>query len=494
MKFLAITLSILSLALITGCSGGGEAADTIADAINQGENNGDVDSNNPQDPSDGSQTSDPNNGNGGNSGGNGNNPNPTGPQPGDKVENLEGSQFASYPTVGTPVNYDRNINAEPNSDTMIPIVSIVNQPAPYIPQTQARIDIWAADNVNGTGLRNIQCSVDSASYSVCGEQLDLSNLDDGLHSVNVRAQDYDDNYSEEAIYYFYVDTTPPVVSIVNSPGAVSSPQNNSFQFSSDEAGSGLDKYECQINGGQYQDCNESLALQNLESGNQQINVRAIDNVGNISAETQYSWVVDGDAPIITVNSQPNDIVYIEFNTPSVNFSVVDTLSPQGVTITCTVNGQAQACASGQDVLVPTNAPTNYVFTVTAPDQVGNSATQSIQWQSLFAAEDRSTVASVSDDRPVDIMFVIDNSGSMNFERSSLAQRIDGMISKINGLDWQIGVISTDATSNDAKSMGRMIELIGMPGQYILDSTMDEATAQSVFGNTVQNFGEGSGRE
>ena len=38
MKFLAITLSILSLALITGCSGGGEAADTIADAINQGEN------------------------------------------------------------------------------------------------------------------------------------------------------------------------------------------------------------------------------------------------------------------------------------------------------------------------------------------------------------------------------------------------------------------------------------------------------------------------
>jgi hypothetical protein len=83
---------------------------------------------------------------------------------------------------------------------------------------------------------------------------------------------------------------------------------------------------------------------------------------------------------------------------------------------------------------------------------------------------------------------------MSFERSNLAQRIDGMIGVIDGLDWQIAVTSTDTTSSNAVSDGNLIEMIGLPGQYILNSNMDPATAQSVFGNTVQNFPGGSGRE
>ena len=194
------------------------------------------------------------------------------------------------------------------------------------------------------------------------------------------------------------------------------------------------------------------------------------------------------------SKRPALTVYLDDPTPVIQFRVSDSHSPNGLAASCFLNGQSFACASLTDLQIPATQAQNFTFEIIAQDILGNQSSASLSWQTLNRAINKQTLLSVDSVRPVDILFVIDNSGSMSNERENLAQRIDGMINVIDGLDWQIAVTSTDSRSNDAKSDGRLIEMIGMPGTHVLDSSMNVNLAQSVFGNTVQNFGNGSNTE
>jgi hypothetical protein len=55
--------------------------------------------------------------------------------------------------------------------------------------------------------------------------------------------------------------------------------------------------------------------------------------------------------------------------------------------------------------------------------------------------DQSTVSGI-----VDILIVVDNSGSMDAEQANLASKLDPLLSYITNTDWQIGVVTTDASS------------------------------------------------
>ncbi len=469
----------LSFFLFVGCLGGGEEAAP--------QNANDNAASGSQTPTDNPTVTEPTNPPP---------PEPTEPttSPGDKVEVSAGTQGATYPAIGSNINYDVNPTVEPNTDINAPIIALISHPSPYIPQATGSITLWAADDVNGIGLKEIECSIDGGNYNQCDNQVIMDNLSDGLHTIEARAVDYDGNQSGVVSYAFYVDTTAPVVSIVNQPTPSTNQPTAQFEFQAQDAGSGISTYQCRIDSSQYENCESSEIFSNLADGAHTVTVRAVDNVGNLSQPTSYQWVVDTQGPQIQFVTRPPAIVYIETDQPMINFTVSDLLSPNGITTRCTLNGVARACAAGQTISIPTASPTSYTFTVIATDQAGNSSTSTVNWQSVFLAENRSTTISVGDDRPVDILFVVDNSGSMNFERSNLAQRIDGMISQIAGLDWQIAITSTDATNNNERSNGQLIPLMGLTGEYILDSNMDVNVAQSIFGNTVQNFAGGSGNE
>lgn len=109
---------------------------------------------------------------------------------------------------------------------------------------------------------------------------------------------------------------------------------------------------------------------------------------------------------------------------------------------------------------------------------------------------------------VDILVIVDNSGSMSVEQQNLASPFNGFISRLNssGLDWQIGVTSTDVCPETAPEgfcpsglNGARGRFMGAPGsnpafgnQYIIKPG---SNAQQLFAQRVQRGSEvGSGDE
>ena len=77
----------------------------------------------------------------------------------------------------------------------------------------------------------------------------------------------------------------------------------------------------------------------------------------------------------------------------------------------------------------------------------------------------------------DILFVVDNSGSMFNEQEKVGEKINSMISKIQKIDWQIGITTTDVSNGPHGIKG---DLLNFPdGSKILSPSSTEIVNQFV---------------
>lgn len=83
----------------------------------------------------------------------------------------------------------------------------------------------------------------------------------------------------------------------------------------------------------------------------------------------------------------------------------------------------------------------------------------------------------------DILFVIDNSSSMHSEQKKISQRFDKFIEQVRGLDWHIGITTTDPRANEAWSDGRLHAFPN--GDYFLTPDLGEEKAQNQFAKHVR---------
>lgn len=204
---------------------------------------------------------------------------------------------------------------------------------------------------------------------------------------------------------------------------------------------------------------------------------------------------------ITVDTLAPEILFQQYPTSSIQegsgtqiiYDVVD--AGVGVeSVECSLNEVVQTCAGGRaTVQIPALASGNYTFTVRARDQYGLEATKSVSWQVTKANRSLEHRIGVAEYRKWDILFVIDNSGSMRYEQQSMANRTRNFLQILQGLDWQIAVTTTDP-SHSTLGDGRLIPLSGLSGRYVLDSTMEMTEAQSVLSQTLQRRETGSGSE
>lgn len=82
---------------------------------------------------------------------------------------------------------------------------------------------------------------------------------------------------------------------------------------------------------------------------------------------------------------------------------------------------------------------------------------------------------------VDVLFIIDNSGSMLAEQEKLGQRLNSFITSLDEVDWQIGITTTDASNGTFGIKGSLVNL-DSTSQKILKPTL--SNYESLFMNSV----------
>ncbi len=106
-------------------------------------------------------------------------------------------------------------------------------------------------------------------------------------------------------------------------------------------------------------------------------------------------------------------------------------------------------------------------------------------------EKKSMSLNVSAPERVDILFVVDNSVSMKFEQENMAKRVSTFINSINGLDWQMGIVTTDVDDPySLTSDGKLLKFNSL-NTYILNSKMEKNAVELAFGETIQRTEKGS---
>src|SRR5882672_8876374 len=66
---------------------------------------------------------------------------------------------------------------------------------------------------------------------------------------------------------------------------------------------------------------------------------------------------------------------------------------------------------------------------------------------------------------VDILFIDDNSASMEVNESSLGSKFTSFIAAIKGLNWQIGITTTDCGDDEWAICGSLLTLNGLGNTY-----------------------------
>jgi len=120
---------------------------------------------------------------------------------------------------------------------------------------------------------------------------------------------------------------------------------------------------------------------------------------------------------------------------------------------------------------------------------------------LRYADYSKNVVVANQSKQVDILVVIDNSGSMAFEQKNMGDRFDSFIDQLQGLDWRVGITTTSVAQMDDKT-GRVIRddtdgrLLRMEGtqQYYLSSTDGAQVVKQAFRATIQRKETGSPNE
>jgi hypothetical protein len=204
---------------------------------------------------------------------------------------------------------------------------------------------------------------------------------------------------------------------------------------------------------------------------------------------------------IAIDQAGPEIVFAKYpSAPSeegLDVEIVFTVSDAGSgvsEVTCQMGTVTKPCSAGLNkITLPKMAGGDYTFSVSAKDNFNFSSQKSVTFSVSSLYKQMAQSVKVNEYKKVDILFVIDNSGSMEYEQKSMASRVRNFLDVVKGLDWQIAVTTTDPVHKTLGD-GRLVPLYGKTNSYILNSAMTDADARYTLGMTLQRPEVGSGYE
>ena len=274
-----------------------------------------------------------------------------------------GAAWASIPVFAVTVRYENPTfrSATVKIDKTAPILTFgAPTPAPNAAgwhNSDVSIAFTAADALSGVASTSIPSPL-------------VLNTEGDNVTGDVTVTDAAGNSATFTSPAVKIDKTAPHISATRTPGPNAAGWNNTdvtVSFAATDAGSGVET------------CSPPVTL-STEGGNQSVTGMATDKAGNTASTIVSGISIDKTAPAITITA-PVTQEYSTAGNISIDYTVSDGLS--GVTsITATLDGAA--VTQGQNISLADKAG-NHNFTVTCTDVAGNTATKSVSFGVIIAA-------------------------------------------------------------------------------------------------------------
>ena len=234
----------------------------------------------------------------------------------------------------------------------------------------------------------------------------------------------------------------------------------------------------------YQNCSKDVGFDSRPSTDRANAQGTIDT----NPDTNPSGPVTGGSGdvVIQLNERPLD------NTLNNGDSFVDfaVTTPVGTitSVTCRLDGVLVACNPVDRIPVVNPGVGTHTFVIIGTRDDGKSAVEVITWdiynQIVELTKDIS-VTTISD--KVDIIINVDNSGSMEYEQTSMASRISSFMSKFEHLDYHIAVTTTSPIGGVWHSAldyvdGKFVTL--SDGSHCIRKGVNSAQAQTLIQDSV----------
>ena len=151
---------------------------------------------------------------------------------------------------------------------------------------------FSADQLGAT----FECSLDVGAFIPCASPYAYRGLRPDHHHFQVRAVGSAGVGPNTYLYAWTVepgvDVSQPIASITAGPGTTAE-GSATFAFTSSEPA----VFECSLDGVRFTPCSSPHTVSGVAAGKYVFQVRAVDAVGNISAEpASRTWIVTGDSP------------------------------------------------------------------------------------------------------------------------------------------------------------------------------------------------------
>ena len=158
---------------------------------------------------------------------------------------------------------------------------------------------------NTTNLATFECSLDGEPYEECEPPVEYESLEDGTHTLRVRAVDPAlQADTTPAEFTWTIEPAPETsLSILGLPALETDSTTETFTFSSP---SPFASFECALDTPVYTPCASPKTYQNIPHGEHEFLVRAKSPAGSVDETPEVHRWTSGDmtAPVVTIVSAP----------------------------------------------------------------------------------------------------------------------------------------------------------------------------------------------
>lgn len=407
-------------------------------------------------------------------------------------------------------NYSQAISFKWTVDLTPPTLTISIKPQQKTTDPNAFFSFQGVDS--SSGLKEVYCRLGGNELSNCPtlNSYSLITQSSGKYEAEFIAVDNAGNRSESQKVSWTFDATKPILDIKSGPSNPTNIKLAQFEFDSSDDLKVISKVECNIDGGEFLPCSSPYTVNDLADGEHIFQARAFDDVGNQSEVKVWQWFLDSAGPSIAVSEQPSSSVL--FGAEVKITYLVSEVSGVGISqVRCGFSGLLADCPETQSLSFSNLEAGSYEYQIEAVDKLNNVSLAKVIFNVERETRKISQDINVNSNNMADILIVIDNSGSMRTEQANMAIRFGSFIDKLVGLNWQLGIITTDLTTPgyydedecelaDCKTYtdGLLVPLkksnYSFFGGSILNSTMDINNVKSIFGYTIQQGAMGSSFE